>query len=191
MNKLNLQLGVLVGIVLVAAVFRLFPLYNNISPIGAIALFGAAHFTKKWQAIAIPLVATWLSDLYLNNVVYTAYYPNFTWFESNLAWTYTAYLIIGLGAFTYFKNTISTSKVFNAAVGSGLVFFLVSNFGVWYSGSMYAKTFAGLMACYTAGLPFLKGTMLGNVLFGAVLFGAYFLLQKGFTALKITGKQYA
>jgi hypothetical protein len=191
MNKITLQIGVLVSIIAFAAIFRLFPFYNNISPIGAIALFGAAHFTKKWQAIAIPLIATWLSDLYLNNVVYTAYYPTFTWFESNLAWTYAAYLLIGLGSFTFFKSEISTSKVFNAAVCSGLVFFLVSNFGVWFSGTMYPKTLAGLGACYTAAVPFLRGTMLGNLAFSALLFGVYFLLQRGISSLKIAGKQYA
>ena len=39
---------------------------------------------------------------------------------------------------------------------------------------MYPHNGAGLMTCYVAGLPFLSNTVLGDLFFTSVLFGAYF-----------------
>jgi hypothetical protein len=51
---------------------------------------------------------------------------------------------------------------------------LISNFTEWYgAGSLYPRTPEGLMACYTAALPFLKNTLLSNVLFSSLMFGVY------------------
>lgn len=58
-----------------AAISRLVPHMFNFAPMSAMGLFGAAYFTRKWQAFFIPVAATWLSDLYLNNVVYAQYNP--------------------------------------------------------------------------------------------------------------------
>ncbi len=46
-NKINLRTGILIVIILLAAFSRLIPHMPNFSPLGAIGLFGAAHFTKK------------------------------------------------------------------------------------------------------------------------------------------------
>src|SRR5438445_776459 len=51
------RLAVLVGIVLVAALARLLPHPPNFTPIGAVALFGAAHFKQQWAAFVVPLLA--------------------------------------------------------------------------------------------------------------------------------------
>jgi hypothetical protein len=62
---------------------------------------------------------------------------------------------------------------------------LLSNFGVWAAGTMYPKTIEGLMACYVAGIPFLKGTLLGDLFYSGVLFGAFALAQKQFPVLQL------
>jgi hypothetical protein len=59
------RIAVLVGMVLVAALARLVPHPPNFTPIGAVALFGAAHFKQKWAAFLVPLLALLLSDLAL------------------------------------------------------------------------------------------------------------------------------
>ena len=69
MKKLNIQTGVLTIIILLAAFTRIMPHPPNFSPIAAIGLFGAAHFTKKWQSFLVPLLAIWLSDLVINNFI--------------------------------------------------------------------------------------------------------------------------
>ena len=71
MKKLDLNIAVMAVIVFLAGASRIFPHPPNFSPILAIALFGAAHFSKKWQAVFIPMFAVWLSDLFINTVSYT------------------------------------------------------------------------------------------------------------------------
>lgn len=183
-NKLTLRVGVLTVIILLAAFSRIIPHMPNFSPLGAIGLFGAAYFTKKWQAFLIPITATWLSDLFINNVLYAQYYPHFTWFYGGFYWQYGSYLLITLaGIFILAKAT--PVRIISGASASSVIFFIVSNFGVWAGGSMYPPTFEGLIACYTAGIPFLKGTLFGDFFYSGVLFGSFALAQKQFPALQL------
>ncbi|NDB35831.1 MAG: hypothetical protein EB023_10950, partial [Flavobacteriia bacterium] len=69
-TTVTLRLGVIIALVFIAALSRIIPHPYNFTPLSAIALFGAAHFKRDWQVIFIPIVATWLSDLFINNVLY-------------------------------------------------------------------------------------------------------------------------
>src|SRR4051812_5110350 len=90
-------------IIIVAAFSRIIPHPLNFSCLSAICIFGSAHFTKKWQAILIPLLATWLSDLFINNVIYHQYYPKFTWFYEGIFSLYASYLLITLVSILIFR----------------------------------------------------------------------------------------
>lgn len=69
--------------------------------------------------------------------------------------TYGAFILIALmGMFTLRK--IKVSNLLFSTLGVSVIFFLVSNFGVWFSGIMYPKDCGGLIACYTAGIPYLQ-----------------------------------
>lgn len=169
--------------ILLAAFSRVVPHMPNFSPLGAVGLFGAAHFSKKWQAFPVPIAATWLSDLYINNVVYARYYPAFTWFYQGFYWQYSAYLCITLmGIFVFGK--INPQRVVLGALCGSAIFFLVSNFGCWYGNDMYAQNLSGLLACYAAGIPFLKGTVAGDLFYSALLFGTFALAQNRFPTLR-------
>lgn len=172
-DKINLKFSILSGLILLAAFSRIIPHMPNFSPLGAIGLFGAAYFGKKWQAFIVPIVATWLSDLFINNAIYAQYYPSFTWFYEGFYWQYGAYLLIVLFGLVLYKK-VSLSLTLVGALGSSLIFFLVSNFGCWPA---YPQTFEGLMACYAAGIPFLKGTLLGDLFYTGVLFGSFEVLK--------------
>ena len=112
-------------IVFLAGASRIFPHPPNFSPILAIALFGAAHFSKKWQAVFIPMLAVWLSDLFINNFVYSNQCSGFIWFYSGFYWQYASYLIIIMSSILFFKNKISISKTLGASLGSSMTFFLL------------------------------------------------------------------
>jgi hypothetical protein len=183
-QKINLRFVALTLIILLAAFSRIVPHMPNFSPLGAIGLFGAAHFSKKWQAILIPLAATFLSDLFINNVIYGQYYPTFTWLSEGFYWQYGAYVLITLVGFIIFKK-INVATVLTGTLASTAIFFLVSNFGCW-PGNFYPQTGAGLMQCYAAGVPFIKGTMMGDLFYSAVMFGGFALAQKRFTVLQST-----
>lgn len=171
-NKINLRFSVITLIILLAAMSRLLPHPPNFAPIGGMALFGAAYFSKKYWAFIIPIVSMWVSDLILNNVIYGQYYDHFVWFYSGSLFTYGAFaLIVVLGMFTLKKVRIPNLAV--SALGASVIFFIVSNFGVWLTSGMYPPIFSGLMTCYAAGIPFFHNTILGDLVYTGVLFGAF------------------
>ena len=154
---------ILTGMVLAAAFVRLIPHPPNFAPIAAMALFGGAYFTKKWAAFLIPLAALFLTDLIIG-------------FHGTMWAVYLSFiLIVMLGMMMIKKKKMS--NIFLASVSSSVLFFVISNFGVWLTGPYYSKDIAGLSACYTAAIPFFHYTLLGDLFFVGILFGAYELAK--------------
>lgn len=131
-------------------------------------------------------MATWLSDLYINNVIYAQYYPHFTWFYQGFYWQYGSYICIIMAGLFIFKK-VNVLRVALAVLTSSSIFFLVSNFGAWLGSTFYPQTFQGLLACYAAGIPFIKGTLLGDISYSVVLFGLFAWAQKQFPVLSAPG----
>jgi hypothetical protein len=174
MSHLLTRNALLIGLIALAVISRILPHPHNFTPIGAIALFGSAYFSKKWVAASIPFVAMWLSDLFINNVLYARMFPevytNFQWFGS--AWVYASFFIISLmGMFTLRK--ISALRVGGSAIAASVLFFAITNFAVWIGSSQYPQNLAGLAACYGMALPFFSNTMLGDMVYATMLFGVF------------------
>ncbi len=172
MQKLNLKFPVLCTLLLLAVASRLIPHPANFAPMGAMALFGSAYFNRKYLALLLPILATWLSDLFINNVIYAQYYPNFTWFYEGFYWQYGTYVLIGLIGLVIFKK-VNPKRILTGGLVSTLLFFLITNFGCWIGSTTYPQNFAGLMECYVMGIPFLKGTLLSDLFYCGVLFGSF------------------
>lgn len=183
MPKFSLQLYVVLLLISVAAVSRVVPHAYNFSPLGAIALFGAAYFSQRWMAIIIPLAAAFLSDLYLNNVVYAISGSPFIWFYQGFYWVYGAYALTAILGFLILTK-VSVLRVGLGALAGAILFYLVTNFACWPGSTLYTQDFPGLITCMTAGLPFFKGTLAGNVIYSVVLFGSYYLLSIRLPQLK-------
>lgn len=167
---------IIAGFIIFAALSRLLPHAYNFTPIGAIALFGAAYFPQKKWAFIIPVAALWLSDLFLNNMVYASYYEGFAFFSSGFLYTYGAFaLVVMLGIYLFDKITVP--RVLAGALGGSIIFFIVSNFGVWLASPMYPLTLEGLIVCYTAAIPFFHYTLAGNLVYCGVLFGGFEYLR--------------
>jgi hypothetical protein len=62
-------------------------------------------------------------------------------------------------------------------VSSSLLFFVATNFAVWAFSPIYAASGEGLLKCYIAALPFLRNMLAGDLSWGLVLFGGYWLAQ--------------
>ncbi len=171
-EKLTPGFAVVVLMILAAAATRFLPHPPNFTPITGMALFGAAYFAKKYWAIIIPFVALWFSSVILDNVIYAHYYDGFQWMSQPYVFL-SMIAIVGLGFLSLKKIT------FGRLVGTSLVastlFFLISNFGAWAMdiSGIYPDTFAGLMACYAAGLPYFLNTIAGDLLYVGVLFGGF------------------
>jgi hypothetical protein len=183
-EKINPRFSILCSLILFAAFSRLIPHMPNFSPLGAIGLFGAAYFAKKWQAFFIPIAATWLSDLFLNNIVYAPSYSGFTWFYNGFYWQYGSYLLITIAGVFILKKT-DPQRIMGAALFASAIFFLVSNFGCWIGSATYPQDITGLMACYAAGIPFLKATLLGDLFYSVALFGLFAWAQKQFPVMQV------
>lgn len=176
---LTVRFWALAGITLAAAAARLLPHPPNFTPVGAMALFGGATFASRKAAFAVPLAALFLSDLVLGLVRYGA-----AVFVS-MPFVYGSFMLtVCLGLLVRCRRSPLTIGA--AALANSVLFFAVSNFGVWLQGNLYPKTLEGLAACYVAAIPFFRNTLAGDVLFTVVLFGGFALAQRYFAALRDT-----
>jgi hypothetical protein len=168
MNKRSI---VLVVIVLAAAMTRLVPHPPNVTPIGAMALFGGACFLHRRMAYLLPLAAMLLSDLVLG---YTRYGM---W--KLMAIQPVVYLCIM--ATTAIGHRIadrrSVWQVGGATLAGSVLFFVVTNFAVWIGGHGYRLTASGLATCYWKGIPFFRNSLAGDIAFTTILFGGLAILE--------------
>ncbi len=181
-NNSQSKMGIVALIILSAALCRLLSPFANVTPIGAMALFGGVYCANRWQSIALPLASLWISDLILNNVVYKAYFPTFTLFSMGSIFVYASVAATAVLAWFLLKK-VNTKNVILASVAGSVLFFVVTNFGVWAMGTMYPKNTAGVMACYTAAIPFFRNSLMGDLLWSGVLFGGFAFAQRRFPAL--------
>jgi hypothetical protein len=179
-NKIELRTGIIIAIIGLAALSRLVPHPLNFTPIAGIGLFGAAYFSRKWMAFLIPFAAMWVSDLVINNIMYPIMYPQyyqgFAFFTEGWYWMYGSFALIILMGFLTLKK-VKPMTLFASSLMASVVFFLLTNFGTWLTGTLYAKTAAGLMACYTAAIPFFWNTLAGDLFYVSVMFGAFAWVQ--------------
>src|SRR4051794_28319354 len=190
MNRQNHTLILSAGLLILAAAFtRLFPHYPNFTAIGAMAIFGGSVIKDRKLAFLLPISALLLSDICLQVFTTTkGFYGVSQYF------VYAAFLIITMLASLMQKR--SAVNIALAAVWSGAIFFIISNFGVWLSSDFYPKTLSGLAPCYFAGIPFYKNeffgnfilnSIMGNVFYSAILFGLYYTVERKVSIQKVIG----
>ncbi len=149
---------VAVALVVFGVVMRLLPHPANLAPVGAIALFGGAVLPRRY-GWWLPLAVMVASDVFLG-------------FYNGIVFTWAGFLLVGLFGMTL-RNQSNWLRVPFGALGSAVIFFIVSNFGVWLQGQMYPHTWAGLAQCYELALPFFRNTFFGDFIYSGLLFGVY------------------
>lgn len=167
MNNRFIAIAILV---ILAAFSRLLPHPANVSPIAAMALFGGAMFGKRILAFFVPFAAMFVSDLIIG-------------FHDQMVGVYLAFGLTVLLGFLLQNNKSFVRVTLLSIIGS-VVFFLVTNFQCWFNSTgFYSSDFGGLMTSYSAGLPFFRNTMAGDLFFNGVLFGGFYLMQQRFPKL--------
>ena len=68
---------------------------------------------------------------------------------------------------------VSPLRVGGAAFLSSVLFFVVTNFGMWLFSGFYPRTLGGLEACYVAAIPFFQNTVAGDLFYATLLFGGF------------------
>jgi hypothetical protein len=96
-------------------------------------------------------------------------------FPSGSLWIYGAILFTVLIGKLLIKN-IKLSTVFLSSLSASFLFFIVTNFGVWFSSIMYPKSLLGLIECYTLAIPFFGNALIGDIVYSVVLFTSYSLV---------------
>ena len=150
-----------VGIVLI---FRIIPHPPNFTPVIALSLY-------------LPIIfGIWSLPFCILGFAITDY---FIGFHSLLIWTWGSLVLVGLIS-KLSKNLIN--RLILAFLGS-LIFFALSNFGVWLTGSFYEPNIEGLITCYIMAIPFFKNTLLSTMIFA--IFIEFFVFSKYFNFIPI------
>ena len=168
---MNARIFTLLTAILAAAALRLVPHPPNFTPIGAMALFSGAYLGRRGAvALVAPLGALFLSDLVLG-------------FYRGMPTVYFSVALIVIIGWVALRR-VSPIRVGGAAIASSVLFFVLTNFGMWLSSGFYPHTLAGLEACYIAAIPFFQNTVAGDLFYAAVLFGGFALLERTVPALR-------
>lgn len=150
------------GLVLLGSLARLLPHPPNFTPTGALAFFGGNKISNKWIALLVPLAILFLSD-------------------AILGWHKTMPFVYGSFVLTALLGKRLGSSLKSRAGGlllSSLIFFVISNFGVWLTSGMYPHTTSGFFLCYAAALPFLRNEVVSTLVYGFAFFVIASLIEK-------------
>ena len=160
-----MQLGLVAIVIVSLGVFsRLIPHAPNIAAIGALMLFGGVYLPKKifW----LPILALLISDYFIG------------FYGTDMFYVYGSYLLVGLIGL-WLRVHKKPLIVLGSAIFSSVLFFAVTNFGVWAPpNKWYPHTLDGLIQSYTMALPFFRNSLVGDLSYTILLFGGYEILLK-------------
>jgi hypothetical protein len=157
-------------IIFLTGALRFAPHPQNLTPVGAIALFSGAIIRDRRIAFVFPLLAYFARDLFIG--------------YHKLTLLVCASFLINVALGLWLRNRRTVGRISLATLAGSIQFFLVTNFGVWLLLDTYPRTYAGLATCYIVGLPLFGNTLAGDALYSTLFFGGYALAERMFPALR-------
>ena len=153
-----------ISLILILALARLIPHPPNFTPIVAVAIMSSCFFRNIYLSFAVIIVSMLLADVFIG-------------FYNNMFFVYLSLLSI---TFIFFRisTKIKLKNLFIFGFFGSVIFFLISNFGVWILSGMYEKNLNGLAYCYFLALPFFVNTVLSTIIFTYSAFIANNLFSK-------------
>jgi len=181
--KLNKSTLLIFSLLIIAA--SLYRVWDG-RPLGfapqiAMALFAGSVIKDRRFSFLLPVLSMLVSDV-IYQLLYQQGLTDIKGFYSGQWINYLLFAAITVIGFFIRKNKIS-----NIVIGSlaGVIFyFIVSNLFTWLGGGLdinnqpYPKTWDGLMSCYTAAIPFFRGSLWATLLFNGIFFGSYYLYNR-------------
>ena len=137
----------IIGLIVFAILTRLIPHPPNFAPVTAIALFSAINFNNNLLKFLIPIISLIVFDIIIG-------------FSLINIFVYLSFIVIVLVGNHFKKIKLKSILI------SSVVFFIISNFGVWIIG--YPKTISGIIMCYAAAIPFFINTILGDLFYSYI-----------------------
>ena len=155
----NLKLEIFpLSLILVLAFSRLIPHPPNFTPIIAAAVMSGYLFKNIYISSIVLLLSMFLSDLVIG--IY-----------SNFFFVYFSLLLIIFMCTKIIKD-LNFKKLFLLSIFSSLIFFLITNFGVWAFSNMYERNLNGLLYCYLLAIPFFTNTIISTIVFSYLAYTA-------------------
>ena len=160
-----------ISLVFILAFAKLIPHPPNFTPVIAVAIMSGYLFRNIYLSLAVLFVSMFLADIFIG-------------FYNNMLFMYLSLFLI---AFVFFKisEKINFKNLFVYGFIGSLIFFIISNFGVWILGNPgvnnmpYEKTLAGLIECYVLAIPFFTNTVISTILFSySALFASSYYQKK-------------
>ncbi len=143
-------LKISIGIFLALAASRFIPHPPNFTSLLALSFYVPAILGLRYIPALILSFA--ITDLFIG-------------FHGLALFTWGSIIFIGLISRFFLINT--KNRIFGCLLGV-VIFFIVTNFGVWSLGS-YGYTLNGLITCYTLALPFLGNTLVSTIIFSSII----------------------
>jgi len=146
-----------ISLILILVFSRLIPHPPNFTPIIAVALLSGYFFKNIYLSLGILLLSMLLADAFIG-------------FYSNILFVYFSLLMITF-IFNKISEKINFKNLFIYGFASSVIFFIISNFGVWLLESPgvnnipYERNFNGLIQCYILAIPFFGNTLLSTLIF--------------------------
>jgi hypothetical protein len=176
MMKHNNTIIAVILFMMVGAFARLIPHMPNFTPVESLTIFGAAYLSKKHWAFILSVFVMYVSDFIINNTIARSFFPDvegIVWFSNYMLYNFVAMALIVLVS----SRIITKVNIKNVGVSvlmASIIFFIITNFGSWAGDkSLYSNDLNGLMASFTAGIPFFRNSLLSNIVFTTVIFGSF------------------
>ena len=151
----NKTIGLLL-IITLASLSRFLPHPPNMTPIIGISILSVASFNHRLLQFGVPLCIMLLTDMVIG-------------FHSLMPIVYIAMMVAGVGG-VLLKKEQSFPNMIGASILGAIIFFIITNLGVWMISDLYPKTLTGLSTCFAMAIPFFHNTLIGTV---GVMMGLY------------------
>ena len=153
-----------ISLILILTFSRLIPHPPNFTPIIAIAIMSGYFFRNIYLSLFVMLFSMLLADVFIG-------------FYYNMIFVYLTLFLI---TFIFFNisNKINSKNLLICSLTGSLIFFIFSNFGVWFLGSLYEKSLTGLVECYILAIPFFLNTLLSTIFFSYSSFIFFNIFEK-------------
>ena len=167
LNKISNELKLILLYSTFLFLCRIIPHLPNFTPVFAIIIFSSKfkfNFYSKNLLILIPML---ISDIFLGFYIINMY-------------LYVSYILL-IFLSNQFKS-IKFQDVILKSLSYNLIFFLITNFGVWRLGKLYSENLNGLIETYVMGIPFFGYSIISTVFFLAI----FFILETNLSFFKIS-----
>lgn len=155
--------GIILYTIIILAISRIIPHPPNFTPILAMAVTMPMLTSDRYIGLLIPLLAMFVSDIFIG-------------LHNTMIWVYMSFIAVTLTSYVFIKQ-FKFVNVLTMSLLSSLLFFIVTNFGVWTSG-YYGYTLSGLVACYVMAIPFFTNTVLSTLFYSTLITILYKVKEK-------------